>query len=61
MRKIGFVSITILIMLIVTRFVVRIVDATVQIGDDMFLLILLLIIINALIVLLSRTVYKKHR
>ncbi len=61
MRKIGFVSITILIMLIVTRFVVRIVDATVQIGDDMFLLILLLIIINALIVLLSRAIYKKHR
>ena len=36
-------------MLIVSRFVVRIVDATVQIDNDIGMLILLLIIVNAAI------------
>ena len=36
-------------MLIVSRFIVRIVDATVQIDNDIGMLILLLIIVNAAI------------
>ena len=44
--------ITILIMLVVSRFVVRLVDATVQINDDIGLLILLLVIVNAIIVVI---------
>ena len=49
MRKILHLTITILIMLVVSRFVVRLVDATVQINDDIGLLILLLVIVNAII------------
>ncbi len=39
-------------MLVTSRFVVRIVDATVQIGD-VWVLVLLLVLLNAAIVLLS--------
>ena len=35
--------------LVVSRFIVRIVDATVQIDDDIGLLLLLLVIVNAVI------------
>ena len=47
MRKILHVTITVLIMLVTSRFVIRLVDATVQIDDDIGLLILLLVILNA--------------
>ena len=53
MRKILHVTITILIMLVVSRFVIRLVDATVQIDDDIGLLILLLAILNTAIASLS--------
>ena len=46
MRKTLHVIITIIIMLVVTGSAVRIVDATVQIDDDIGLLILLLAILN---------------
>lgn len=59
MRKILHLTITILIMLVVSRFVVRLVDATVQIDDDIGLLILLLVIVNAIIAGLSLYVFRK--
>ena len=49
MKKTVFLIGTILAMLIVSRFIVRIVDATVQIGNDIGVLILLLIIVNTAI------------
>jgi len=58
-RKILHLTITILIMLVVSRFVVRLVDATVQINDDIGLLILLLVIVNAIIAGLSLYVFRK--
>ena len=59
MRKILHVTITILIMLVVSRFVLRLVDATVQIDDDIGLLILLLVIVNAIIAGLSLYVFRR--
>ena len=59
MRKILHVTITVLIMLVVSRFVIRLVDATVQIDDDIGLLILLLAILNAGIVGLSIYAYRR--
>ena len=59
MRKILHLIITILIMLVVSRFVIRLVDATVQIDDDIGLLILLLVIVNANIAGLSLYVFRK--
>ena len=59
MRKILHLTITILIMLVVSRFVVRLVDATVQIDDDIGLLILLLMILNAGIAGLSLYAFRR--
>ena len=59
MRKILHLTITLLIMLVVSRFVLRLVDATVQIDDDIGLLILLLVIVNAIIAGLSLYVFRK--
>ena len=59
MRKILHLTITILIMLVVSKFVVRLVDATVQINDDIGLLILLLVIVNAGIAGLSLYVFRR--
>ena len=59
MRKILHLTITILIMLVVSKFVVRLVDATVQINDDIGLLILLLVILNAGIVGLSSYAFRR--
>ena len=59
MRKILHLTITILIMLVVSRFVIRLVDATVQINDDIGLLILLLVIVNAIIAGLSLYVFRR--
>ena len=50
---------TIIIMLIVSGSVIRIVDAVVQIDDDMPVLILLLVVINCAIAYLSFKVYRK--
>ena len=59
MRKILHVTITILIMFVVSRFVIRLVDATVQIDDDIGLLILLLVILNAGIAGLSLYAFRR--
>lgn len=59
MRKILHLTITILIMFVVSRFVIRLVDATVQIDDDIGLLILLLVIVNAIIAGLSLYVFRR--
>ncbi|MBQ9152358.1 MAG: hypothetical protein IJ130_00940 [Solobacterium sp.] len=48
-RKLVFSVMTILIMLITSRFFVRIIDATVQIDDDIGILIVLLILLNTAI------------
>ncbi|MBR2668365.1 MAG: hypothetical protein IKE36_01060 [Solobacterium sp.] len=59
MKKTVYIVVTVLIMLIISRFVVRIIDATVQIGDDLGLLIVVLILLNAVISGLSYLLYKK--
>lgn len=61
MKKYLHIILTIMIMLIVSRFLVRIVDATVQIGDDIGILVLLLAIINVIIVTISYLVYRKYK
>ena len=59
MKKTVFIITTVLIMLISSRFVIRIVDATVQIDNDIALLIILLIVLNVVIGMLSRFLYIK--
>ena len=49
MKKTIYILITFAIMLIVSRFVVRIVDTTVQIDNDIGMLLLLLVLVNAVI------------
>lgn len=60
-RKNVFVAVTLIIMLIVSRFVIRIVDATVQIDDDIAVLLLLLVVVNAVIGLCSYMLYQKMK
>ena len=59
MKKVIFIITTVFIMLITSRFVIRIVDATVQIDNDIALLIILLIVLNVVIGMLSHFLYKK--
>ena len=59
MKKAIFIITTVFIMLITSRFVIRIVDATVQIDNDIALLIILLIVLNVVIGMLSRFLYKE--
>ena len=59
MKKAIFIITTVFIMLITSRFVIRIVDATVQIDNDIAFLIILLIVLNVVIGMLSRFLYKK--
>ena len=61
MKKPAYIIITCIVMLIVSRFVIRIVDATVQIDDDIGLLILLLALVNAVIGLISYKLYHLKR
>ena len=56
MKKTLYIAATVLVMLVTSRFVVRIVDATVQIDGDVRVLVLLLVLLNAAIVLLSRSI-----
>ena len=58
MKKAVFVLSTLAIMLIVSRFIVRIVDATVQIDDDIGLLLLLLLLVNTGIGLVGYKLYR---
>lgn len=61
MKKPAYIIITCIVMLIVSRFVIRIVDATVQIDDDICLLLLLLAAVNAVVGLISYKLYHaKH-
>ena len=59
MKKAIFIITTVFIMLITSRFVIRIVDATVQIDNDIALLIIMLIVLNVVIGMLSCFLYKK--
>lgn len=49
MKKTVCILATLAVMLVVSRFVIRIVDATVQIDNDIGLLLLLLLLVNAVI------------
>ena len=60
MKKALHITVTIIIMLIASRFFVRIVDATVQIDDDLGVLIVLLVVINTAIGVISYLVYRTH-
>ena len=59
MKKTIFVVTTVFIMVITSRFVIRIIDATVQIDDDIAILIILLILLNIAIGAFSYFLYKK--
>lgn len=59
-NDIQYVMATIIIMLIASRFFVRIVDATVQIDDDLGVLIVLLVVINTAIGVISYLEYRRH-
>lgn len=61
MKKTVHIVITVLIMLIVSRFIIRIVDATVRIDRDMGILVLLLIIINSLIGFIGYRCWRRSR
>ena len=49
MKKTVSLLLTLAVMLIVSRYIVRIVDATVQVDDDIGILLLLLLFVNAAI------------
>ncbi len=59
MRKTLYIITTVFIMAPVSRFAVRIVDATVQIDGDIGLLIVMLVLLNAAIAAVSRRLYKR--
>ena len=61
MKKALHITVTIIIMLIASRFLVRIVDATVQIDEDIGALVVLLAVINICIVGISYLVYQKYQ
>ena len=61
MKKVLHSTVTIIIMLIASRFLIRIVDATVQIDDDIGVLVVLLVAINAAIGVISYLVYRKYQ
>ena len=58
MKKTAFILSTLAIILIVSRFIVRIVDDTVQIDDDIGLLLLLLLFVNTVIGLVGYKLYR---
>ena len=61
MKKALHIKVTIIIMLIASRFLVRIVDATVQIDEDIGVLVVLLVLVNVAIGGISYLVYRKYR
>lgn len=61
MKRTLYIATTIALMLIISRFLVRIVDATVQIGDDVGTLILMLVVVNAAIGAGSYALYQKRQ
>ncbi|MBR3584557.1 MAG: hypothetical protein IKO00_00885 [Oscillospiraceae bacterium] len=60
MTKTLYILSTLAVMLVVSRFVVRIVDATVQIDNDIGMLLLLLLLVNAVIGWIGRRLYRAH-
>ena len=60
-KKTAFVTATLIIMLIVSRFVIRIVDAAVQIDDDITALLLLLAVVNTAVGGCSYMLYQKMK
>lgn len=61
MKKVLHITVTIIIMLIASRFLVRMVDATVQIDDDIGLLVVLLAALNAAVGGISYLLYRKYQ
>jgi hypothetical protein len=61
MKKTVSLLLTLAVMLIVSRFIVRIVDATVQIDDDIGILLLLLLFVNAAIGWIGYKLYRAAR
>ena len=61
MKKALHITVTIMIMLIASRFLIRIVDATVQIDDDIWVLVILLAVINTSIGGISYLVYREYQ
>lgn len=60
MTKTLYILFTLAVMLVVSRFVVRIVDATVQIDNDIGMLLLLLLPVNAVIGWIGYRLYRAH-
>lgn len=58
MKKTIYILSTLGVMLIVSRFIVRIVDATVQIDGDIGMLLLLLLLVNAVIAFIGFSLYR---
>ena len=58
MKKTIYILSTLAVMLIVSRFIVRIVDATVQIDGDIGMLLLLLLLVNAVIAFFGFRLYR---
>ena len=58
MKKILHIAVTVVTMLVVSRFIVRTIDATVQIDDDIGLVLLLVAAADAVIGLISARLYK---
>jgi len=61
MKKDLYITVTVIIMLIISIFSAWIVDATVQIDDDLELLIILLVIVNTVIGVISYMVYRNNK
>lgn len=59
MKKLAYIISTVFFMLVISGFIIRIIDAAVQIDDDIGILILFLVILNSVIGFLSYTLYKK--
>ena len=59
MKKLTYILSTVFIMLVISGLIIRIIDAAVQIDDDIGILILFLVILNSVIGFLSYTLYKK--
>ena len=60
MKKGLYITVTLVIMLAVSRFIIRITDATVQIDDDIGILLLLVAGVDALIGLISYRIWQKR-
>ncbi len=60
MKKAIHITVTLVIMLAVSRFIIRITDATVQIDDDIGILLLLVAGVDAVIGLISYRIWQKR-